>query len=187
MTSPITPRGFYSYFDCFWRMAEFLAERGIDDPLVKRGPARIYSMLEHHFDVLHDGHDLRAWMQNETERRIYDFYLEEKSSWINNTLLSEELIGKIRKAERVYVYGAGELGERVVKILTARDIAIDGVFVTNAADNQKSLFGHRVYQFDTARACALGSLVVVSVTDGLRAEIENLLDQGGWSHVYCKD
>lgn len=188
MTTPPTARGLYSYFVGYVEMVRFARAHGLDAPEVSVNLQRIHrALVRHRATLLAQGEDLDRWFVHEPWRTLWQFFDEEQRGTVHTLALSDALVERTLAADHVYVYGAGVLARDVHESLVQAGVAIDAFLVTSIQGNPATLAGHRVLSLEEAKRPDGDTLVVISVTDGYRAEIECLLDQAGWSHWYCKE
>lgn len=98
-----------------------------------------------------------------------------------------ETIGKsmdaIAQSRKLYIYGAGNAAKELLKILIERDIAIDGVFVTDTANSNKNLLGHRVLPIDDCDCRNEDALFLVAITAKYVGNVVELLHNKGYDNV----
>ena len=188
MTSDYTLKNFASDFMVYTYMLRFMHERGIELFAAHYLASTIRRRMAHNHPLLVDkGVDIAARFEG-TE--FYLPYLEFADSFKPNhyfMLLSQTMRERTGQAKHIYIYGAGMLGRSAVSELSSEGLAVDGVLVTSMEGNPSTIWGHRVRAIDEVDELPEGSLVIIAVTDGYRAEIEALLDERGWPHIYCKD
>ena len=188
MTSPPTPKRFYSYFRAYMGMVEFDRAHGITLRSAEINAARIYDYLCGFLSLL--GEDaLRPWFHEHDERLLFEFFVESRKVDLANYLVDmvEGIISTVREAKRVFVYGAGSIGKRVMTALEIAEVPFEGVLVSSLQDNPDTVMGRRVITLSEAGEPREGDLVIVSVSMRFKEEIEGLLDAAGWQHVYYKD
>lgn len=122
-----------------------------------------------------------------------DVYAE-RELFINlmgTTLYSEinyDKIDEIRNASKVYVYGAGVYGKRIIKMLEELGIPIDGVLVTCKEDSDLPIYSHRIMEFEQIKEQIKDSTVIVAVSDKYQSDIHSLLQAHGIKNRFsCKD
>lgn len=188
MTSPLSPKRFYSYFRAYMGMIEFDRTHGITLRSAEINAARIYSHLCGFLSAL--GEDaLRPWFHEHDERLLFEFFVESRKTNLANSLtgVAEEAINMFREAKRVFIYGAGTIGKRVMSALDNADVPFEGVLVSSLQDNPNTVMGHRTIVLSEAGEPHEGDLVIVSVSKRFKGEIEGLLDAAGWPHIYYKE
>ena len=188
MTSPPSPKAFYSYFRGYMGMVEFDRARGIDLRAAEVNAARIYDRLCVYFDALGE-EALRPWFREHDEQLLFDFFVETRKVDLSYfaTSVDESVLSAARAAGRVLVYGAGVVGRRVVNCLGVNDVPIDGVVVSQAEGNPAVLCGHRVSALADVDGPHEGDLVVVAVSMKFKDEVDTLLDDAGWPHLHYLD
>ena len=186
MTSKPTLRNFASYFQGFCHMARFMHEQGIDDEAADANLARIYSALvRQHKDLLADNVDVAARFEGTDLFDAYLLFEKSQKAYLHYGLLGTQTQKALESAETIYIYGAGIIAGNVFESLVNQGRAIEGFIVSSMEDNPKAFKGHWVrvladIPYDP------NALVIISVTDGYRADVERLLDTVGLRHVYSK-
>lgn len=188
MTSPATPKGFYSYFDGYVGMIAFNRSHGIKLRAAEVNAARIYDRLCTHFAALGE-EALRPWFATRDEQLLFDFFVETQKVDMGYfaTSLDLSVISLARSASRLFVYGAGVVGRRVLSCLSVSEVPVDGVLVSSSEGNPAALLGHRVTALDKAGDPHQGDLVIVAVSAKFRDEVEASLDAAGWPRVFYQD
>jgi len=81
------------------------------------------------------------------------------------------------KNSRVYIYGAGMVGEQIVKIMNLYDIAIAGILVTDPERNaKKTLMGHLIQGIDQTALSPESDVVLLAVDKKYQSEMMNILN-----------
>lgn len=186
MTTPPTARGFYSYLDCYVRMFEFLDEHGIDDKVVKRQPARIYNHLCRFYDVIGESEDLLSWCKTPETRAAFALFMGSREEGLHRGNLGPNAVHAADETEHLFLYGAGVVGANSCRYLAAHGAPIYGIFVTSAKGNPRALMGHPIIEFSPDFPLPNDALVLVTVTEGFREEIEDTLDKAGVRHMYYR-
>lgn len=97
---------------------------------------------------------------------------------------------QLRQAEHVWIYGAGVVGKRVLKLLSeeALHLPIDGVAVSKTAEGQTELDGYKVADITDTEAIHKDSIFIVAVSSGLQEEIvRTLLSAGYRNYILWKN
>ena len=188
MTTPPNERGFYSYFIGYLGMIRFNREHAVTTYSATINAARIYDRLVQQYAVIGEER-LAPWFTKPDERLLFEFFVETQKVDLGYFAagLGPAAAKLASEAGRVFVYGAGVVGRRVVKSLAVCETPIDGVIVTSAEGNPPSLLGHRITTLEALGTPREGDLVVVAVSARYRDEVERTLDDAGWRHVYYLD
>lgn len=187
MTTKPTLRSFMSYFQALCQLTRFVHDHDLRTEYTNQNIARISDAVwREHSALIEAGIDIEAQFDGSELLGEYLAFaaMQRRPRYLN--ALSPSQLEIIRSAERIYIFGAGVNAVKVFEYLSALDIAVEGFLVTEIKDNASVLKGHHV------RAAAEApldndALVIVSVTDGYREDVEDLLDGLGWRHVYFKD
>lgn len=187
MTTKPRLKNFASYFQGMCEMTRFMQERGICSVAADRNIARIYdALVRQHKQLLAEGVDIAARFAGTELLGEYLVFAAVQKAWLHHGMLSKQVLEQVRRVPRVYVYGAGVLAGNVHAALVQDGRVVEGFLVTSAKGNPPALKGHWVRALSDV-PIDKDALVVVAVTDGYRAEVEQTLDDAGWQHVYCKE
>ena len=187
MTSRPTLRNFASYFQGYCHIAHVMHDCGIRSVAAERNLARIYDALVRIYTRLQaENVDVEARFADTGLLGAYLVFSHAQNSYLHHGMLSASVLSQVKEARRVYVYGAGVLAGNVFETLVQNDVALEGFLVSDPSNNSQAFKGHHVWGIDSV-PCDSEAIVVIGVTDGYRADVESLLDRGGWRHVYCKD
>lgn len=102
----------------------------------------------------------------------HEIFRVEKWKHINMETMRQN-IKKIEQSRKLYLYGAGNAARELAAMLIERDIAIDGVFVTDTKNSAQTLCGHRVQCIDDCDNRDKEALFLVAIT---RKYLTNALD-----------
>ena len=187
MTTKPTLKNFASYFQGFCHMGRFMHERGLESEVTDRNLARIYTALvRQHGQLLADGVDVAARFEGTDLLDAYILFAKSQKAYLHHGLLGPVAQKAIEKAGMIYIYGAGIIAGNVFESLVNQGRAIEGFIVSSKEGNPESFKGHWVHALSDVPYNS-DALVVVSVTDGYRADVEQLLDAAGWHYVYSKE
>ena len=187
MTSKMGLRDFASYFQCYCEMAIVQRRYGVATLGAKRNAARIYDILVRLYGQLVDeGVDIAAFFEGSDLLERYLLFEEVQHAYLQYELLTPAAKAAIASAGRIYIYGAGIIAGRVYDSLMREKYAIECFLVTDLKGNPSAYKGHHVKALADV-PLDRDALVVVSLTDGYRAEVEQALAQAGWRLVYYKE
>ena len=188
MTSKMGLRNFMSYFQALDLMLNISHNLGLDSNEVRSNIGRIFFACKRLFEQLkREGIDPGEKLAQDPS--LFSSYLVFSSSqdyFLHYGLLSPYVNEQIAQYERLYIYGAGAVASDVFDMLALNGHAIEGFLVTSLNKNPSTFKGHHVRELAKV-PCDHDALVIVSVTDGYRADVEQALDSAGWNYVYFKD
>lgn len=103
---------------------------------------------------------------------------------LNEALLVEAILHKIKQSEPVYLYGAGQVAEQVMAVIHAilGEDEIDGVCVSDCHDSKKMLGKHRVMALE-ALEDKEGKLYLIATSDQYQFEIMKKLKHNKCDNV----
>ena len=187
MTTRPSLKKLKSYFMCCCEMEEFFAKNG-GSIWAEREIFRIYEACVRIYDQLAaEGEDIDAGFAGTKLESRYLLFKTAMRSYIRYAMFSDELRDKLNSASQIYIYGAGVIARRVHKALAMMGLAVEAFVVTDSSKNPDALEGHHVMGVNDLGEAPEGTLVLISLTDGYRAEVEDALDGRGWAHAYYKD
>ena len=181
LTVAPTAKNFHGYFMNLVLMDAFVRKHGIQSRAAEINMSRISQRVDEYYDLLKDREDLSAWFR-EGELPLYYFY---RALWEGRetALRLRPGLKELLEGRSVYVYGAGALGSRAVRCLSANGVPIDGVVVSRPEGNPDVLHGHRVIPLEKLRADREKSVLVLAMTLGYRREVQPALEADGWTCV----
>jgi len=92
--------------------------------------------------------------------------------------LDKLLVEKLKK-KRIIIFGAGQIAKEVMNKLSAHDIVIDRIFVSDINKSRKSIYGHRVYELVNNDKNEKDTIVLLSVSQKYNnLIIPSLMDHG---------
>lgn len=187
MTTKPTLKNFASYFQGLCHMALFMHERNIKSESADRNLARIYdALVRQHKQLLDDGINVEARFEGTELMTAYLLFAKAQKAFLHHGLLGPLTQEAINQANKLYVYGAGIIAGNVFESLVNQNRAVEGFLVSSMQGNPVVFKGHRVQSVFNVPSDS-EALVIVSVTDGYREEIETLLNELCWQNVYCKE
>ena len=101
----------------------------------------------------------------------------------------ESLLGilkhKISNSSRVYVYGAGIVGQETADLLKRHKLKFDGFVVTGKDDNVKEVMGKEIFSLTDIDNMGIGeeSLFILSVKESTQSEILPMLRERGYQNT----
>ena len=96
--------------------------------------------------------------------------------------ISQNCLDRIRRADRVVLYGAGAIAVEVAKALEYHSIVNYLVAVTEPGDSRQTFRGRPINNIKTY-AGKDKTLILVAVSEKYRKEIEEVLDINGFQDV----
>ena len=187
MTTKPAFKNFASYFQGFCHIARFMYEHDIKSEAADRNLARIYdALVRQHKQLLADGVDVAARFEGTDLLDAYLLFAKSQKAYLHHGLLGASTQEALEQAETIYIFGAGIIAGNVFESLVNQGRAVEGFLVSSMEGNPAAFKGHRVRALADV-SCDPNALVIVSVTDGYRVDVEQLLDAAGWRHVYSKE
>ena len=101
--------------------------------------------------------------------------------------LEADKITRLKQAEKVILYGAGEIAAEVTELLEEHGVAISAVAVTDKRNNMKKLRGYPVYGMDELMEWKKNAIVVIAVTERYHNGILKHLECLGFLNVMFLD
>lgn len=98
-----------------------------------------------------------------------------KSLYIDN--LDADRLARLQKAERVYIYGAGEIASDVVRILEESNVEIAGILVTKNQENVNEFHAYPVIEVDELQGKQDKSIVVLALARRWHPDVISKLER----------
>lgn len=188
MTSKMGLKSFISYFQALNLMLGISSSLDLNSPEVRSNIGRIFFACKRLFEQLkREGVDPGEALAGDPS--LFACFLVFASSqdyYMHYGLITPFVNERIACYDKLYIYGAGTIASDVFDMLALTGHAIEGFLVTSLTKNPSAFKGHHVRELAEV-PCDRDALVIVSVTDGYRADVEQALDLAGWNHVYYKD
>ncbi len=91
---------------------------------------------------------------------------------------------QLRQAEHIWIYGAGMVGKRVLKLLSEETfhLRIEGFVVSELSEEQKQPDGCRIVKITDTEVLEKDSVFIVAVSSKYQKEIVDTLSAAGYSH-----
>ena len=184
-THPVV--NYYDYFITYCVMARLALDRFGDIPEAKVLPTRLFLTMvanKRDFEVFPHAGDF----PDEDYLDAYAGYLLYKENTEGIELVDDGLLARIKESDAVYLYGAGNWGGRMHRLLAANDIAVERVIVTDTRDNPAALNGTRIVAAQEALpGIAKDSSIVVVCMMGAGEELTASLRDEGFDAIWCGD
>lgn len=176
---------YYDYFITYCVLARLALDRFGDIPEAKVLPIRIFLTMvanKGNFEAFPDV----GFFPDEDYLDAYAGYLLYKEIAEGIESVDDELLARIKKADAVYLYGAGNWGGRMHRLLAGNDIAVERVIVTDPQGNPRALNGTRIVGaqealpgIDKARS------VIIVCMMGAGEELAARLKAEGFDAIWC--
>ena len=176
MTKKVSIQNFYGYFTVFYYMNKYACENRLTDKEVKKVIQSIYRKTVDLYEQFGSLESITNGFQNEELVNAFYFFKFIQNEKEMNKAVSEEGLNRVKKAEIVYIYGAGIIAKRVYECLIENKILIEGFLVSSLKDNPQILKGHRVIEIEEMKRNGEDVLVVVGVKKGYQPEIIQMLE-----------
>ena len=159
------------FFCAVEKAQKYILERHmLDQPAVRRWLKDAYDLLMR----MLQGHE--EWLEQISSQ--YDegkiVLLLLKRSVENENLVPIELL-----QDKVYIYGAGKFGKKVLCECIKKDIEVKGFVVTRRADNVENIAGIKVYLIDEIELADNESVLIAVKDNKTKGEIRRLLEEKG--------
>ena len=184
-TNPVV--NYYDYFITYCVLARLALDRFGDIPEAKVLPIRIFLTMVANkggFEAFPDA----GLFPDEDYLDAYAGYLLYKEISEGIESVDDEQLARIKKADAVYLYGAGNWGGRMHRLLAANDIAVERVIVTDVQGNPLALNGTKIVGAQEALpGIVKASSVIVVCMMGAGEELTARLKAEGFDAVWCGD
>lgn len=115
---------------------------------------------------------------NVFQAHIYEMFCKMpplKSRYIDN--LDTDRINRLRKAEKVYIYGAGEIASDAVRILEENHVEIAGVLVTKRKVGADKFHTYPMLEANELQGKQNTSIVVLALARRWHSDVISILDR----------
>ena len=184
MTSKPAPKNFHGYLINYYRMCEFVNERGLHTYGTEMCIGHMYERAFTVFQYLPET-ELRAYCGcREEDKLLYEFFYGHIRGEQFVLSIYGDLLKEMRLHKRIYIYGAGIIGKRFARSIYGRnDILLEGFLVTSKEGLPDIISGRPVIEFSKAQLTE-DDFVVVAMREGLLPEVVPLLEESGVHWAY---
>ncbi len=185
MTSPPAPKNFHGYLRNFCLMNRLTAEKGIRTKGTAVNIGRIYERARTLYEKLSDEYDLSKICSADPEDRYaFECFRSQMDGERYISQIDAGVLEQIRTFRKVWIYGAGVVGTRVFRRLTAYpDVEIAGFIVTERKNAPRVYRNRPLIELRDLQPEA-GDGVIISVAEGLLPEIRKNLEERGIPWTY---
>ena len=180
MTRRAMPKDFHGYFSIYDAMVHFARRHGLlENAGVKIQLGRILARCRRFYPVFSASERPEDWFADEHLRQMYYCFAAAQEDTLFDAAAVSGVLPALPPDEPVWIYGAGVLGERCFRGLTASGRRIAGFLVSRKEGNPSVLYGHPVMLPEEAES----GFAVVAVSKGYQEEIHALLEPLGWRYA----
>lgn len=105
----------------------------------------------------------------------------------NEAAYAEGFVNAIRAKRKVVLYGAGQVGQRLAKMLLDRGVHIDCFIVTEIVNAPKNILGIPVKELGELYGKEKGCCAIIAVTERRQIELYQNLREAGFTDIYHVD
>lgn len=186
MTKGIDGRNVADYFYIVCYLTQYylghLFDSGMETAIEKYIQAmyRCFINTYRRYSSQKDGYLLKSDISVENYAKLYGLVAGYESHYGLIQLHIAEQIETIRKAARIFVYGAGDVAREVIETLNRYDVAVDKIVVSEKKGNRNSILGNRVYEIAECIREREDCLVIVATDARFYPEIKRTLSELGF-------
>lgn len=188
MTKKIGRKNVMDYFSIICCLCSFYLEENFDSRLEKAIEKYIHKVYRdfmnafRRYGLTEDGYALKSDFEDKKEAKLYGIVagFETYAGEVQECIADR--IEYIREAERVIVYGAGDIARETLITLDRYDVAVAGIAVSETAGQKKSLLGNRVREITAYLEQKESCLVIIATTAKFYSAIEKNLSELGFLH-----
>lgn len=186
MTKGIDGRNVAAYFYIVCYLTQYYLEHHFDAGMETAIEKYIQAMYRcfvntyRRYSSKKDGYLLKSDISVENYAKLYGLVAGYESHFGLVQLHIAQQIEAIRKAARIYVYGAGDVAREVIETLNRYDIAVDKIVVSGKKGSRSSILGNRVYEITECIREREDCLVIVATDARFYPEIERTLSELGF-------
>ena len=126
-------------------------------------------------------------MGNFADKYLFKLFFERFMSDRKYAFLSEEKIAQLKRAQKVVVYGAGNVGTETIELLEENGIRIHAVAVTDKKNNMTVVKSYNIYGIEELCAINKCSIVIVAVVERHYDSILKKLKELGFDNIMFLD
>ena len=181
MTRKPNVKDFHGYFCTFCEMADFVKEYNLDTIGVRRTLFHLYILILKFLDVFEGVADPDVWFSAEVGK-VYRFFLAMRKA--QEAMKAEEyaLWSPLDRYREIWIYGAGRVARTACQRLENSGHIVSRFMVTKLEGNPETMNGIRVESVHTIDKQTDGSVVLVAISEGLRAEPIEILKGKGFRY-----
>ena len=186
ITTAMRPdKNYFDYFIAFCVMARIALDHFDGLPEAKILPTRLFLTTvanKEEFETFPEA----GTFPDEDYLDAFAGYLLYKEIIEGSEPVDEALLKRIGEAGSVYLYGAGNWGGRIRRVLAENDIAIERVIVTDTQGNPSALNGTKIVSAQEVLPCIdkTSSVIVVCML-GAGEELTARLKAEGFDAIWC--
>ncbi len=186
MTKGIDGKNVSAYFYIVCYLAQYYLEHHFDAGMETAVEKYIQAMYRcfintyRRYSAKKDGYLLKNDMSVEKYAKLYGIVAGYESHYGLIQLHIAKQLETIRKAARIFVYGAGDVAREVIETLNRYDVAVDKIVVSDKKGNRNSILGNRVYGITECTGERGDSLVILATDARFYPEIEKTLSKLGF-------
>lgn len=105
----------------------------------------------------------------------------------DNRKKKEEFIHRLKKTKKVYIFGAGTIGKKVVTFLKKSQVNIESFLVSNNKENDSEIEGIQVKGIDQVLGMETDYIVIIATFWYSQQEIIDMLKSKGIDNIYPID
>lgn len=113
----------------------------------------------------------------------FDKLEEEPVKLTNESWVPTKKLIQMAKAKKAYIYGAGQVARKYLPLLQEYEIQIDGILVSDVANNPPHLLGIPVCGLDEVSNYKDDCAILIGVGRKLREEVIEILSGKGFSNI----
>lgn len=117
----------------------------------------------------------------ETNYAKHIFHMLQQKNNVYGIKFDDEILLRIRKKQKVIIYGAGYATKEMLELMQKYEIEIMGFAVTKRKKETMSVFGHHIYEIEELLPYKNAAIILVAANKKFNHEIKNTLDKYGFS------
>lgn len=187
MTNAISDKNFYGYFTAFYLANKYVYENHLESNIIKKSLAILYGKAVRAYEATKENYDLSLGFKDQELKNAYYLFVSTQNQYMAYGNFNSKLIEKIRKYEKIYIYGAGIIAKSVYAGLVRNNVIVQGFIVSEQKNNAAVVLGHPVVELEKIIYDKENIFVVVAVNGKHQEEIKSKLIKAKLNYMFYNE
>lgn len=186
MTKKLNPKNVDDTFYSLWKATKEYLENDFSPKMsvsIERFLRFVgYSYIRRYKQLVSHVNDTEKIEELTQYRKLQNIYAPLMANIATRINFTDEQIYRIKTAENVIVYGAGDFAREVINYLDEKDIFIKGIAVSNIQNSKRSLLGNPIKDITDFINLKDNCIVIIAATSTYGKEIKIHLEKLGFTN-----